>query len=116
MGSDGLELALPGESRDPVLSSLTPKLEENLGPGFRRDERNRGERAFAPLCDYIPPAMSRRFLKMNGLGNDFVVVESDDFMPTPDQVRAWGSRESGVGFDQLIAISNDGSGSPLVRF
>ena len=60
--------------------------------------------------------MSRRFLKMNGLGNDFVVVESDDFTPTPDQVRAWGSRESGVGFDQLIAISNDGSGSPLVRF
>lgn len=60
--------------------------------------------------------MSRRFLKMNGLGNDFVVVESDDFTPTAEQVRAWGSRESGVGFDQLIAISNDGSGSPLVRF
>jgi diaminopimelate epimerase len=60
--------------------------------------------------------MSRRFLKMNGLGNDFVVVESDDFTPTPDQVRAWGDRESGVGFDQLIAISNDGSSSPLVRF
>jgi diaminopimelate epimerase len=60
--------------------------------------------------------MSRRFLKMNGLGNDFVVVESDDFSPTPDQVRAWGDRACGVGFDQLIAISNDGAGSPLVRF
>jgi diaminopimelate epimerase len=60
--------------------------------------------------------MSRRFLKMNGLGNDFVVVEADDFTPTADQVRAWGDRASGVGFDQLIAISNDGSPSPLVRF
>ena len=60
--------------------------------------------------------MSRRFLKMNGLGNDFVVVEADDFKPSADQVRAWGDRASGLGFDQLIAISNDGSGSPLVRF
>ena len=60
--------------------------------------------------------MSRRFLKMNGLGNDFVVVQAEDFHPTAEQVRAWGSRESGVGFDQLIAISNDGAGSPLVRF
>jgi diaminopimelate epimerase len=61
--------------------------------------------------------MSRRFLKMNGLGNDFVVVQgAQDFQPTPDQVRAWGSREGGVGFDQLIAISNDGGATPLVRF
>ena len=70
-------------------------------------------RPFSPIS---ADEMSRPFLKMNGAGNDFVVVESDDFMPTPDQVRAWGSRESGVGFDQLIAISGDGSGSPLVRF
>ena len=61
--------------------------------------------------------MSRGFLKMNGLGNDFVVVQgADDFKPTPEQVRAWASREGGVGFDQLIAISNDGQASPLVRF
>lgn len=61
--------------------------------------------------------MSLRFLKMNGLGNDFVVVQGfHDFQPTPEQVRAWGSRDGGVGFDQLIAISNDGGQSPLVRF
>ena len=61
--------------------------------------------------------MSLRFLKMNGLGNDFVVVQgAHDFQPTPEQVRAWGSRDGGVGFDQLIAISNDGGQSPLVRF
>jgi len=61
--------------------------------------------------------MSLGFLKMNGLGNDFVVVQGvHDFQPTPEQVRAWGSRDGGVGFDQLIAISNDGGQSPLVRF
>jgi diaminopimelate epimerase len=61
--------------------------------------------------------MNRGFLKMNGLGNDFVVVQgADDFQPTPDQVRAWGDRASGVGFDQLIAISSDGADTPLVRF
>ena len=47
------------------------------------------------------------FAKMNGLGNDFVVVESDDFHPTSGEVRAWGSRESGLGFDQLIATQPD---------
>jgi diaminopimelate epimerase len=61
--------------------------------------------------------MSRGFLKMNGLGNDFVVVQgAEDFQPTPDQVRAWARRDGGVGFDQLIAISNDGAATPLVRF
>ena len=65
----------------------------------------------------MSPPMSLGFLKMNGLGNDFVVVQgADDFQPTPEQVRAWGSRDTGVGFDQLIAISRDGGHSPLVRF
>jgi len=61
--------------------------------------------------------MGRPFLKMNGLGNDFVVVEtaSDRFDPTPDQVRGWADRMSGIGFDQLISISKDG-GQPFVRF
>ncbi len=51
--------------------------------------------------------MSRPFLKMNGLGNDFVVVEarSAPFAPTPDQVRAIASRDHGIGCDQLIAIA-----------
>ena len=63
------------------------------------------------------PAMGRPFLKMNGLGNDFVVVETanDPFDPTRDQVRGWADRETGVGFDQLIAISRD-DGQPFVRF
>ena len=51
-------------------------------------------------------AMSRPFLKMNGLGNDFVVVEarSAPFTPTPEQVRAIANRTNGVGCDQLIVI------------
>jgi diaminopimelate epimerase len=51
-------------------------------------------------------AMSRPFLKMNGLGNDFVVVEtrSAPFAPTREQVRAIADRASGVGCDQLIVI------------
>jgi diaminopimelate epimerase len=50
--------------------------------------------------------MTRPFVKMNGAGNDFVVVNALDrpFAPTPDQVRALADRATGEGFDQLIAI------------
>jgi diaminopimelate epimerase len=63
-------------------------------------------------------AMSRPFLKMNGLGNDFVVVEarSAPFEPTADEVRALGDRESGIGFDQLIAIDGSDEADARVRF
>lgn len=58
---------------------------------------------------YIP-AMSRPFLKMNGLGNDFVVVEARQapFAPTEEEVRAIADRNSGIGCDQLIAIEPAG--------
>jgi len=50
--------------------------------------------------------MGRPFLKMNGTGNDFVVVEarSAPFAPTADEVRAIADRATGIGCDQLIAI------------
>ena len=50
--------------------------------------------------------MSRPFLKMNGLGNDFVVVEarSAPFAPSADEVRAIADRTNGIGCDQLIVI------------
>ncbi len=50
--------------------------------------------------------MGRPFLKMNGTGNDFVVVEarSAAFAPTEAEVRAIADRASGIGCDQLIAI------------
>ena len=51
-------------------------------------------------------SMSRPFLKMNGLGNDFVVVEarSAPFAPSAAEVRAIADRATGIGCDQLIAI------------
>ena len=50
--------------------------------------------------------MTHAFVKMNGAGNDFVVVMALDapFTPTEDQVRALANRDTGEGFDQLIAI------------
>ncbi len=55
---------------------------------------------------------SRAFVKMNGAGNDFVVVNAFDrpFAPTPDQVRALADRETGQGFDQLISIEPSATG------
>jgi diaminopimelate epimerase len=62
--------------------------------------------------------MSRPFLKMNGLGNDFVVVEarSAPFEPTPEAVRAIADRTSGVGCDQLIVIEPGEGVDARVRF
>jgi diaminopimelate epimerase len=61
--------------------------------------------------------MSRPFLKMNGLGNDFVVVEarSAPFSPAAEQVRAIADREDGVGCDQLIAIEPSTKADAFMR-
>ena len=49
--------------------------------------------------------MKLRFAKMHGLGNDFMVVDlvTQRGMPTPEDVRSWSDRRTGVGFDQLLA-------------
>ena len=62
--------------------------------------------------------MSRPFLKMNGLGNDFVVVEarSAPFAPTPEEVRAIADRKTGIGCDQLISIEPSATADARVRF
>lgn len=46
------------------------------------------------------------FMKMHGLGNDFVVLDSRGRQPvmTADLARAIGDRNRGVGFDQLAEI------------
>ena len=66
--------------------------------------------------------MSRPYLKMNGLGNDFVVVEarSAPFCPKPEQIRSWADRECGLGpgrrgFDQLIAIEPSRTADAFMR-
>ena len=46
------------------------------------------------------------FVKMHGLGNDFVVIDGRraGLRLSPDQVRAIADRRCGVGCDQLIAL------------
>ena len=48
----------------------------------------------------------RSFIKMHGLGNDFLVVDAREraFAPAATQVRALADRRVGVGCDQLIVI------------
>src|SRR5690606_39399958 len=53
------------------------------------------------------------FLKMNGLGNDFVVWDARE-MPlllTPAQIRAIGDRRTGIGFDQMITVERSPAGA-----
>ena len=63
------------------------------------------------------PIMTRPFVKMNGAGNDFVVVNAleQPFRPTVDQVRTLGERASGEGFDQLIAIEPSDTADAFMR-
>ena len=50
--------------------------------------------------------MKIKFTKMQGLGNDFVVLDAvrQDFVPTPAQVRFLADRHFGVGCDQLLVV------------
>lgn len=61
--------------------------------------------------------MSRPFLKMNGAGNDFVVVEarSQPFTPDAAQVRAIADRSGATGCDQLIAIEPSARADAFMR-
>lgn len=50
------------------------------------------------------------FLKLHGLGNDFMVLDwrgqTPSSQPSPTEIQQWGHRQGGVGFDQLIIITN----------
>jgi diaminopimelate epimerase len=50
--------------------------------------------------------MKIRFSKMQGLGNDFVVLDAvrQSFVPTPTQVRWLADRHFGIGCDQLLIV------------
>lgn len=54
-----------------------------------------------------------RFLKMHGLGNDFVVIDARGGRDpvTPALARALGDRRRGVGFDQLAVIRDGTAGA-----
>jgi len=60
----------------------------------------------------------RDFVKMHGLGNDFVVVDGREipFAPSPARVRALADRREGIGFDQLVVIEPaEGAGDVFMR-
>ncbi len=47
-----------------------------------------------------------RFVKMHGLGNDFVVIDRryQSFTPQQEDIRAMADRHTGIGFDQLLLL------------
>jgi diaminopimelate epimerase len=61
--------------------------------------------------------MTRPFVKMNGAGNDFVVVNALEtpFAPTADQARAIADRKTGEGCDQLIALEPSNRADAFMR-
>lgn len=64
------------------------------------------------------PAGGRAFVKMEGAGNDFVVLDDrDDAMPpSPDEVRRLCDRRRGVGADGLLWIARIDAGSVRVAY
>lgn len=58
------------------------------------------------------------FMKMHGLGNDFVVIDTRvrSVSMTPDLARAMADRHRGVGFDQLALISDGGNADAHLTF
>ncbi|QUS36458.1 diaminopimelate epimerase [Falsirhodobacter algicola] len=58
------------------------------------------------------------FIKMHGLGNDFVVLDSrgGPAITTPALARALGDRNRGVGFDQLAEIRDSDSADYALEF
>ncbi len=59
-----------------------------------------------------------RFLKMHGLGNDFVIIDARGAGDpvTPALARALGDRHRGVGFDQLAVITESDTADATVTF
>lgn len=55
--------------------------------------------------------MMIRFTKMHALGNDFMVVDAvnQTVTFTPEKIKAWANRHTGIGFDQCLIVepSND---------
>ncbi len=60
--------------------------------------------------------MQIKFSKMQGLGNDFVVLDGvrQSLMLSPDQLRHLGDRHFGIGCDQILLVER--SGRPDVDF
>jgi diaminopimelate epimerase len=62
--------------------------------------------------------MRRHFVKMHGLGNDFVIVDAtaSPFDPDPDTVRRLADRRFGIGCDQLLVLDPPREASSLAAY
>lgn len=81
-------------------------------------ERSREAYTAGMIGESIPPAAGLRFLKMHGLGNDFVVIDARGGRDpvTPALARALGDRNRGVGFDQLAVIRDAAGADAAIDF
>lgn len=69
------------------------------------------------MTDAARPAVkSRKFVKMHGLGNDFVVIDAREhpFPIDEARARAIADRHTGIGCDQLIVIEKPANGKGMV--
>ncbi len=59
----------------------------------------------------------RSFIKMHGLGNDFIVVDARErpFAPDAEAARRIADRRTGVGCDQLIVVEPSGEADVFMR-
>lgn len=59
--------------------------------------------------------MPLAFTKMQGAGNDFVIIDArrQAFIPAPARIRALADRHFGIGCDQLILLGEGGEGADL---
>jgi diaminopimelate epimerase len=73
--------------------------------------------AVRPL-PYTAPMANRPFLKMHGLGNDFIVFDAREapLDLTPAMVRRLSDRRTGIGCDQLIIVDRSDIATVRARF
>ncbi len=73
--------------------------------------------AVQPL-PYTAPMASRPFLKMHGLGNDFIVFDARDtpLELAPAMIRRLADRRTGIGCDQLIIVDRSEVATVRARF
>jgi len=55
------------------------------------------------------------FVKVEGLSNDFIVIDGP-YVPDPDDVVRWCARRTGVGADGVLVISRIDDGLMSMRY
>ncbi len=81
-------------------------------------QKNRGGNIWRRMTNARDSLQGLKFMKMHGLGNDFVVIDRRAGGPavTPALARALGDRHRGVGFDQLAVIETDAAADAALVF